>query len=39
MSETIEQKCLAKGVKLTDQRRIIAPVSYTHLTLPTSDLV
>ena len=26
MSETIEQKCLAKGVKLTDQRRIIAQV-------------
>tara|TARA_Y100000996_G_scaffold120664_1_gene90350 strand:- start:433 stop:840 length:408 start_codon:yes stop_codon:yes gene_type:complete len=24
MSETIEQKCLAKGVKLTDQRKIIA---------------
>ena len=26
MPETIEQKCLAKGVKLTDQRRIIAKV-------------
>ena len=26
MSETIEQKCIAKGVKLTDQRRIIAKV-------------
>jgi len=26
MSETIEQKCLAKGVKLTDQRKIIAKV-------------
>ena len=26
MSETIEQKCIAKGVKLTDQRRIIAQV-------------
>ena len=26
MSKTIEQKCLAKGVKLTDQRRIIARV-------------
>ena len=26
MSETIEQKCLEKGVKLTDQRRIIAKV-------------
>ena len=26
MSETIEQKCLSSGVKLTDQRRIIAKV-------------
>ena len=26
MSESIEQKCIAKGVKLTDQRRIIAKV-------------
>mgnify|MGYP001280763277 FL=1 len=26
MTDTIEQKCLAKGVKLTDQRRIIAKV-------------
>ena len=26
MAETIEQKCLAKGVKLTDQRKIIAKV-------------
>ena len=26
MSETIEQKCIKKGVKLTDQRRIIAKV-------------
>ena len=26
MSETIEQKCLAKAVKLTDQRRVIAQV-------------
>ena len=26
MSETIEQKCLSQGVKLTDQRRIIAKV-------------
>ena len=26
MSETIEEKCLIKGVKLTDQRRIIAKV-------------
>ena len=26
MSETIEQKCLAIGVKLTDQRKIIAQI-------------
>ncbi len=26
MTETIEQKCIAKGVKLTDQRRVIARV-------------
>ena len=26
MSETIEQKCLSKGVKLTDQSRIIAKI-------------
>ena len=26
MSETIEQKCIKKGVKLTDQRKIIARV-------------
>ncbi|MDB4846849.1 transcriptional repressor [Candidatus Pelagibacter sp.] len=26
MEETIEQKCLTKGVKLTDQRKIIAKV-------------
>ena len=26
MSETIEQKCIAKGVELTDQRKIIARV-------------
>ena len=26
MSETIEQKCLAKGVKLTDKRKIIAKI-------------
>ena len=26
MVETIEQKCIAKGVKLTDQRKIIAKV-------------
>ena len=26
MSETVEQKCIAKGVKLTDQRKIIAKI-------------
>ena len=26
MADTIEQKCLAKGVKLTDQRKIIAKI-------------
>ena len=26
MSENIEQKCLTKGVKLTDQRKIIAKI-------------
>ncbi len=26
MTETIEQKCLSKGVKLTDQRKIIAKI-------------
>jgi Fur family ferric uptake transcriptional regulator len=26
MSETIEQKCISKGVKLTEQRKIIAKV-------------
>ena len=26
MNETIEKKCIAKGVKLTDQRKIIAKV-------------
>ena len=30
MSETIEQKCEAKGVKLTDQRKIIARVMSDH---------
>ena len=24
MTDTIEQKCISKGVKLTDQRRLIA---------------
>jgi len=26
MTETLEQKCIAKGVKLTDQRKVIAKV-------------
>ena len=26
MSDSIEQKCISKGVKLTDQRRVIAQV-------------
>ena len=26
MSETIEEKCISKGVKLTDQRKVIAQV-------------
>ena len=26
MSKNIEEKCLAKGVKLTDQRKIIAKI-------------
>ena len=26
MAETIEQKCISKGVKLTDQRKIIAKI-------------
>ena len=29
MSETIEQKCISKGVKLTEQRKIIAKVKST----------
>ena len=29
MSETIEQKCISKGVKLTEQRKIIAKVMTT----------
>ena len=29
MSESIEQKCIAKGVKLTEQRKIIAKVMTT----------
>ena len=26
MSDTIEDKCVAKGIKLTDQRKVIARV-------------
>ena len=26
MSDTIEDKCVAKGIKLTDQRKVIAKV-------------
>ena len=38
MSETIEQKCNAKGVRLTDQRRIIAKVmAESKLTYGESD--
>ena len=38
MSETIEKKCIAKGVKLTDQRRIIAKVmSESKLTFGSKD--
>jgi Fur family ferric uptake transcriptional regulator len=31
MSETIEEKCLSKGVKLTDQRKVIAQVMSNQL--------
>ena len=27
MADTIEQKCISKGVKLTDQRKVIANIS------------
>ena len=38
MSETIEKKCLEKGVKLTDQRRLIARViSDSKITYGESD--
>ena len=33
MSETIEQKCIAKGVKLTEQRKIIAKVMSDPMTI------
>ena len=34
MTETLEQKCIAKGVKLTDQRKIIAKVMSNSNDLP-----
>ena len=37
MSETIEQKCIAKGVKLTEQRKIIAKVMSTSDDHPNVD--
>jgi len=37
MTETIEQKCIAKGVKLTDQRKIIAKVMSDSINHPDVD--
>ena len=37
MTDTIEQKCLSKGVKLTDQRRTIARVISNQKTYGESD--
>ena len=37
MIETIEQKCIAKGVKLTDQRKIIAKVMSDSINHPDVD--
>ena len=39
MSETIEQKCIAKGVKLTEQRKIIAKVLSKSDDHPDANLV
>ena len=39
MSETIEQKCLSKGVKLTDQRRIIAKIMSNSNDHPDVDIL
>ena len=39
MSETIEQKCLSKGVKLTDQRRIIAKIMSESTDHPDVDVL
>ena len=37
MTDTIEQKCLSKGVKLTDQRRIIAKIMSESTDHPDAD--
>ena len=37
MSETIEEKCLSKGVKLTDQRKVIAQVMTSSTDHPDVD--
>ena len=37
MNETIEEKCLAKGVKLTEQRKIIAKVMSSSKDHPNVD--
>ena len=37
MTETIEQKCISKGVKLTDQRKIIAKVMSVSIDHPDVD--
>ena len=37
MSESIEQKCIVKGVKLTDQRKIIAKVMSSSSDHPNVD--
>ena len=37
MTETIEQKCIAKDVKLTDQRKIIAKVMSVSIDHPDVD--
>ena len=39
MSETIEQKCLSKGVKLTDQRRVIAKIMSESTAHPDVDIL
>ena len=37
MSENIEEKCLSKGVKLTDKRKVIAQVMYQSSDHPDVD--